>query len=359
MMNGIDFWFASGVNNMQNEITKKGALLDESGLLRQKGYSKKFLLDYNPETIALYPLRALNRLRLKEWDYYAFTTPTHFFSATVADIGYAGLAFVYIIDFASGVMHHNQVVTPLGSGIRLPRSSEKGNVCFKKKNIELNFLRQRGKRVVMVDWKNFNAGQNIYAELVAQQPKNLESIVMSTPIGERHFYYNHKINCMPAAGEIIFGDLILELSEEDTLASLDWGRGVWDYATFWNWASASGFLPDRRSIGLNFGIGFGDLSGATENCFFIDGKMTKLDTMKFDYDGRDYKAPWRFFSDDGKCRLTFTPFFERIDKMNLLLLATEVHQMFGRYSGEIDSADGETIKIDNLVGWAEEHKARW
>jgi Domain of unknown function (DUF2804), N-terminal/Domain of unknown function (DUF2804), C-terminal len=344
---------------MQNEITKKGALLDDSGLLRQKGYSKKFLLDYNPETISLYPLRIFDRLRLKEWDYYAFTTPTHFFSATVADIGYLGLVFVYLIDFEAGVMYHNSVPTPLGAGCRLPHSSEKGNVCFKRKNVEVNFLRQRGKRVVMVDWKNFSGGCDLSAEIVARQPKSLESIAMSTPIGKRHFYYNHKINCMPAAGEVNFGNLTLDLAEDNALCSLDWGRGVWDYQTFWNWASASGFLADGRRIGLNFGIGFGDLSGATENCFFVDGKMSKLTGMSFDYNGKDYMSPWKFFSDDGKCRLTFTPFFEREDAMNLILLATEVHQMFGRYNGEIDTDDGETIKVRNLLGWAEEHKARW
>ena len=81
---------------MQKEITEAGKLLDEWGVIRQKGYSKKFLLEYNPETINLCPFAFLNKLRLKEWDYYAFTTPKHFFSATVADIGYIVCTFTLV-----------------------------------------------------------------------------------------------------------------------------------------------------------------------------------------------------------------------------------------------------------------------
>ena len=35
---------------------------------------------------------------------------------------------------------------------------------------------------------------------------------------------------------------------------------------------------------------------------------------------------------DGSLALTFTPFFERVAKMNLPVLTSKVHQMFGRYA---------------------------
>ena len=37
----------------------------------------------------------LQRLRVKRWDYYGVTTPDRCFSVTLADLGYAGQAFVY------------------------------------------------------------------------------------------------------------------------------------------------------------------------------------------------------------------------------------------------------------------------
>jgi hypothetical protein len=33
--------------------------------------------------------------------------------------------------------------------------------------------------------------------------------------------------------------------------------------------------------------------------------------------------------------------------------------MFGRYNGWVVTDEGEKIEITDLVGWAEEHNARW
>jgi hypothetical protein len=33
--------------------------------------------------------------------------------------------------------------------------------------------------------------------------------------------------------------------------------------------------------------------------------------------------------------------------------------MFGRYSGILIADDGEKIEVKDMIGWAEEHHARW
>ncbi len=101
---------------------------------------------------------------------------------------------------------------------------------------------------------------------------------------------------------------------------------------------------------------------ATENALVLDGKIHKLGAVKFDYTSGDYAKPWRFYDNaPGKRRidLTFTPFKERTARSNLLVIFSEVHQMFGRYSGCVTADDGEEIRLDGLVGFAEEHHARW
>jgi len=344
---------------MQQEIMDRDFLLDEQGRLKHKGYSKKYLLTYNPEKIGLTPYPLLNRLRLKEWDYYALTTPEYFFSVAVSHIGYLGLAFAYYIDFAAKKMMENTIATPFGQGCTLPRTSEAGDIHYHQHGVDISFLRLPERRLLTVNWPRFNKGTDLSAELELQQPAALDSIVMATPMGDHHFYYNHKINCMPAAGWIRIGKTALTVHPGSALTGLDWGRGVWPYRTFWNWASASGFLPDGRTIGLNLGQGFGDLSYATENCFYLDGRMTKLAELDWSYDARDYMKPWSLSAGDGQAKLEFQPFFERITKIDLLALRTEVHQMFGRYNGHFIAATGDKIEIRNLIGWAEEHKARW
>jgi hypothetical protein len=62
---------------------------------------------------------------------------------------------------------------------------------------------------------------------------------------------------------------------------------------------------------------------------------------------------------DGRLDLAFTPFVERVARTNLGVITSEVHQLFGRYRGAARTDDGEMIQIDDLVGFAEEHHAKW
>ena len=91
----------------------------------------------------------------------------------------------------------------------------------------------------------------------------------------------------------------------------------------------------------------------------IDGRVHKLGQVDFSYDPEDFMRPWRMVAPDGRLDLTFTPFVERVAATNLLLIASQVHQMFGRYSGYVVADGGERIAVDGLVGFAEEHHARW
>jgi hypothetical protein len=344
---------------MQTEITVPGKLLDDSGRLTQAGWMRQPLLDCNLEAALFYALRGLQRFRLKRWDYYAVFTPRRFFSATIADLGYAGNIFVYTLDFSSGELHEEGLVIPLGRGIDLPRNSTTGDAHFKNRSASLDFeLTSTGRRM-RVSWPKFHAGRGIQADIFLHCPGEHESMAIVIPIGERRFYYNRKINCLPAEGVLSYGDINEELKTSDCLGSLDWGRGVWEYRSFWNWASASGFLSNGRRVGLNLGCGFGDTSAATEDALFLEGRIHKLGQVKFEYASGDYLKPWRFRDTEGRLDLEFTPFKDRLARTNLGAIFSEVHQMFGRYRGFAISDEGEKVQIEDLIGFAEEHQARW
>ena len=87
--------------------------------------------------------------------------------------------------------------------------------------------------------------------------------------------------------------------------------------------------------------------------------MTKLESVEWDYDSSDFMKPWTFSSKDGRVELVLEPFFDRTTSTKLLVIDSEVHQVFGKYSGSLVTDRGETIKVGDLIGWAEEHKARW
>jgi hypothetical protein len=344
---------------MQTRITKTGKLLDDHGKLTQIGWSPQPLLDCNLEEARFYRVKALQRFRIKRWDYYAIFSPRLFFSATIADLGYAGNIFVYAMDHVSGDLHEEGLVVPLSRGITLPRNSNQGESLYEGKGVRLRFEILPEGRQIKVSWPSFHDGRGISANIILRQTPDHESMTIVIPIGERRFYYNRKINCLPAEGTIQYGDVHESLSPASSLGSLDWGRGVWEYKSFWNWASASGFLQDGQTIGLNLGCGFGDLSAATENCVVLNGKVHKLSDVKFGYDSADYVKPWKFTDSEGRLDLDFVPFKERLAQTNLGIIFSEVHQMFGRYSGTVVTDEGVSIQINNLLGFAEEHQARW
>jgi len=344
---------------MQTLLKQPGTLLFSDGHLNQVGWCPQPLLDCNLEAARFYRLRFLQRFRLKRWDYYAIFTPQRFFSATIADLGYAGNIFVYVLDYATRDLHEEGLVVPLSRGVALARNSTEGESCFEDKQAKLLFSVVPEGRRIQVNWPTYHEGRGLTADILLHQAPTHESMTIVIPIGRQRFYYNRKINCLPASGAITYGGQLEELSPSTCLGSLDWGRGVWEYQSYWNWASASGFLPDGRSIGLNLGCGFGDLSAATENCLVLEGKIHKLTQVTFDYHSGDYMHPWRFSDAEGRLRLDFIPFKERLATTNLGVIYSQVHQMFGRYSGAITADDGELITLTDLIGFAEEHHARW
>ncbi len=345
---------------MQTELTQPGPLLTPAGELAQIGWARQPILDCNLERAAFYRrgLRWAQFARLKRWDYYAIFTPQRFFSATIAHLGYAGNVFVYTLDFASNELHEEGLVIPLGRGVTLSRNTT-GMCEFQGQGASLRFASTPNSREIFVDWPGFHAGRGIHAEISLLQNADHESMNIVIPIPGRRFYYNHKINCLPASGSLRYGDIEETLTPESSLGQLDWGRGVWEYRSFWNWASASGFLGDGRRVGLNLGCGFGDTSAASENALILDGRLHKLDQVSFDYTPGDYMKPWRFRDAQGRLALDFAPFRDRFAATHLGIIDSEVHQMFGRYAGQATADDGQVIQIDGLIGFAEEHHARW
>ena len=342
----------------QRLLNGPAKLLDREGNLTQAGWAPFPLLDCNLEDCHFYKFTPWQKMRIKVWDYYAVTTPDHFFSFTISNIGYLGMIFAYVIDFKTGKYQEQTISTPFGSGVSLPRSSTEGKTTFEKGDLHMIFEALPGKRTVSVHWPGF-AGGELNAEFSLVQPKDHESMTIVIPIHGKRFYYNHKLNCLPAEGWVEFAGERFDLNPATALGNLDWGRGVWEYASHWVWSSASGFLPDQRRIGLNLGYGFGDTSAASENCIILDGKVHKLGKMAYTFDPRDYKKPWRMVSPDARLDLVFTPFFERVAKTNAVVLKSEVHQMFGRYNGWAVTDSGEKIEIKDLTGWSEEHYAKW
>ena len=163
------------VEMAQHEIIRPSPLLDDNGRLAQVGWTRQPLLDCNLENAAFYRLRPLQRFRIKRWDYYGVTLPDLYFSATIADLGYAGQVFIYAVDFNAATYHEETITIPLGRGIELPRNSDAGTSGFEGSRAALEFSSGGGRRTINVEWANF-ADRPLSARLSFAEPPEPSSI---------------------------------------------------------------------------------------------------------------------------------------------------------------------------------------
>ena len=343
---------------MQHEITKRHPLLDENGHLIETGYARKLILDYDRKAIKA------NGLRIKDWDYYLIYNKEFGVALTVDDNSYMALDSISLLDFTKPWEHTNSPMKFMTLGKRnFPVSSVSGDVKGEGKDYRIEFVHEKEKRVLCFQMDDFMDGKPIKGRIELAKNDD-DSMVIVTPYKESrvHFYYNQKINCMPASGSVEFNGKEYRFDPKDSFGVLDWGRGVWTYKNTWYWGSASGVIDGKR-FGFNIGYGFGDTSAASENMLFYDGKAHKLSQVTFNIpqkDGKDdFMSPWTFTSDDGRFEMDFKPIIDRAANTDFIILGSNQHQVFGNFTGKAVLDDGKVIEVKDFLGFAEKVSNKW
>jgi hypothetical protein len=344
----------------QHEITERIPLLKDNGTITEEGWAKHLLWDYDRKKIQA------SWLRIKEWDYYYIIDHQRKYGLTVtmSDLGYAGLMAVCWLDFKRKEYAQTDTLALLPRGkIGFPPNSNHGIIKYRDRKMRLKFNYSMPKRHLTIDVPEFEwKGEkiNLMANLSLHQNPELESMVIATSWEENRkaFYYNQKINCMPAKGHVKLGDKRFEFSPDNAMGGLDWGRGRWTYKNRWYWGSASGHL-NGKSIGWNIGYGFTDRTPASENMIFYEGKAHKLDEVTFEFNEENYKDPWKFTSNDGRFEMKFEPIIDRYSIFNVGIIKSEQHQVFGYFNGTVSLDDGKTLQVKNFLGFAEDVYNKW
>jgi hypothetical protein len=139
---------------------------------------------------------------------------------------------------------------------------------------------------------------------------------------------------------------------------LDWGRGVRPRSDVHLWATACG-LSRGRQTGFSLGYGSADARAGTENAFFLDGKLHKLDQVTFHIPSLDWLKPWRFTSNDERLEMSFKPHQERSDRRATLFHSIQRRQVCGSFSGSVVLDDGSRHTFQDITGFAERRKTRF
>lgn len=331
-----------------HEVTKKQPLLDKNGQLTEPGWSKQLVQKYSRADIKA------PKFRIKEWDYYLVMNKDFAIALTLSDLGYLGMISASFLDFTRPWEHTESVLTafPMGK-FNLPSDSKAGVSKFENNRVSMDLVAEEGKRHLVCEFKKFDGEKDFKCDIILEQPE-MDTLVIATPWDKKHhFYYNQKINCMPASGWAEYDGKRYEFNPKTDFGTLDWGRGVWTYDNYWYWGSGSGYAEDGKPVGFNIGYGFGNTKAATENVIFYDGKAHKIDDVTFVIPEDDYTKPWKFTSSDGRFEMDFVPIIDRAAKTDVKVIVTDQHQVFGKMTGTMVLDDETKVEIKDFLCFAE------
>ena len=340
----------------KQKLLTPGDLLDNEGNLTEAGYAYGLVKKYDRNAIKV------NAMRIKEWDYYYVGNYEYGLAFTIADNGYMSLVSASFMDFNNKTFVTDSEMKAFTFGkLGLPSSSAEGDVTYSGNRVDMSFCHKDGGRVLTCEFKRWGKKEQNFKATAILTDEPRDSMVIATPFNKpRHFYYNQKINCMTASADFCIDG---EEKHIDGCAVLDWGRGVWTYKNTWYWSSLNTTVG-KHKVGFNLGYGFGDTGNATENMIFFDGIATKVDEVVFnipvDENGKDnFLEKWTIVSNDGKINLTFEPILDRADKINAVLLATDQHQVFGKFYGDLVVDETVKVTLCGKVGFAEKVFNKW
>ncbi|MGP4073509.1 DUF2804 domain-containing protein [Piscibacillus sp. B03] len=334
------------------EITRAVKLCDQKGKLNEEsiGWARQPMVYCNVRG---------SFLRKKKWNYWCMTSREAVFSITVSHLDYAAVIFAYIVDLNEKTYEEQSILLPLGKKVQIPDNVAEP-IHFDYKGIRIHIKDVKDTTRLYVHWPNFNEGQALDANFTINKVTEQESLNVTIPWRKSRFQFTSKQVALPSKGEVSWSKGLYHFTGQQSFATLDFGRGKWPYQSKWNWGAASGYSDGYR-VGLNFGGQWTVGTGQNENGIILDYKLHKIHgELEWIYDPHDYMKPWVIHTLENKqVKLMFEPIFERVTKTNIGVVKSSVHQVFGYYSGTIETEGSQNLQLERIFGWAEDHEARW
>ena len=171
----------------------------------------------------------------------------------------------------------------------------------------------------------------------------IEPVETATAYGGT-FAWTAKQADVPVRGLVKLGGREIEI---DSRAVIDVSAGYHPRHTAWKWSAGVGRSDDGRSIGWNLVTGVHDSATNSERTVWVDGEPAEAPRVAFE--GLEY------ITFEGGDNLAFTPWSERTDRTNLLLMRSYYRQPFGTFVGTLPGG----IRLAEGYGVMEEHDVLW
>lgn len=291
----------------------------------------------------------------KQFQYFGIISDTLLVGCAFADTGWLGLAFVYVYDIRSKRLEEYTWRSPLARALRLSESPVDGDSRFTQGRTDIQLGYRRDGDALVKTLRIDTPALALDAEM--REGNHYQPMSLCTRTGINGWTYANKVAGVPVTGTLRRAGQTLSLETMQAWGHHDFSAGYMRRETFWNWACLSGKV-DGHALGFNLSCGVNETS-ASENCLWLDGKLVPVSNVAFRYQRDDLLQPWQVASTDGQVNLTFTPDGRHQEKLDLGLFASNFNQLFGRFAGELQLADGTRLTLDGQYGFVEEQFARW
>lgn len=324
---------------MQREFSKMHNVFDTDGKVNIAGWSRNAVFEYNLEQSRTFGKHG-------ERDCYFVNNNEVSLYLSVENLGKDFLIKIAVADLKrGGVMSDFVVKKTLFNRIELPES-DRAELLYTDKRIQLQLTNSIDERVLKCDFIDFGGRKNLYFNISLKKSEG-ESLSELAPFerDRRYFYLKRFVPKFKASGVIRIGGLEYSLSELNSRAYFDWTRFSKPRKHDYQRLSADCVIDGKR-VSLCLASRVGDNRYGNENCFFVDGKLTKLSQINVKNTNGRLNRPWYFRGGYSAVDITFKPFTVKGEPMYASMSKTNL--FFGRLYGTINHTDyNKPIVLDN------------
>ncbi|MDR1466599.1 MAG: DUF2804 domain-containing protein [Treponema sp.] len=337
-----------------SKIEEPFSISSVSGKPVRFGWACAPLFVYNKDVL-LVPRR-----RISEANRYIIYSPTHFFVFEVVDNGYLGYVSIYMISLRDRKKFSNTFPSLFSLGsFEMPDSIEEGSIRLHKKQFIVDFIvMNSGARIIKIDVPHFDRHRTLRGEVVLIPPLHADSIATVMPWRRGNaFRYSFCAPHFSVEGVMQIGATEITFTKGNAWGVFDCVRAIRPNSDIRYWATACGTTGGKQA-GFSIGYDLADSSQGTENAFFLDGKLHKLDQVTFHISPTNWLQPWHFTSNNNRMEMVFIPEIEWEESNRILFYYTMRRYFYGLFMGKVVLDNGEPFEF-KITGFAERIKTRF
>lgn len=299
-------------------------------------------------------------LRRKRWQFAVVASPEVVVAFAVADLGYAGNAFVQVVGLGGrDLVLRRGVVCPPGPHLGVndfPGPGLRAHCHWP--GMKLLFRREKGSaRLELFFELDGTRGKPParFSGALTQPQEAMLTVVAPVPGG---------ILNVTEKGAGLAAEGLLEFGREKFSFNPGWGgtdytQGVLSRRTDWRWAMAAGRLPDGTRLGLNLVEGFNEsVPEANENALWVGNELFQVSRAQFDFSRQEPGRPWTVTTERREVSLRFVPRAAHSDHRDLGVVRSRFVQPVGAFEGCL-AFGGRTVEVADWAGVTESQDVLW